>query len=249
MDYLAVLEEIGTILEQSEGVFGSISSILNSVRIILTFIATGLSLLVSVVVVIVAIVQYIIQAIPVVILARKTGYKLWWVALIPFLSSYCRFFVLCEMAGDKPFDLQLEKPFGKLWRKLHFEDRRWAFFAHVIIKYFARIIVWVLSGVVSNVVPVVGLVALSINLVPPLACALIKYVFLRDVLDLFNANKKSNKNTALIIALLEILPTRGFIVTFYLYTLLGKKPLPVTDAAVTEPKVEELPAPTADGGN
>ena len=92
MDYLAVLAEIGTILEQSEGVFGSIASILNSVGIILSFIATGLSLLVSVVLVIVAILQYIIQTIPVVILARKTGYKLWWVAMIPIIPSYCRFF-------------------------------------------------------------------------------------------------------------------------------------------------------------
>ena len=49
--------------------------------------------------------MYILQAIPLYKLAKKTGRKNAWFAWMPILSTYFQLYLLCDIAGDKPFKL------------------------------------------------------------------------------------------------------------------------------------------------
>lgn len=228
------LQEIESVLEESSGMLGDIESILGSLGAIFSFASMGVSAIVSLLVVIftavVFVLFFVLRAIPVYSLAKKTGSKFAWLAWVPVFSSYCRLFVLCDIAGNKPFDF---------WNgKLKIKNRKMSFLAHLCISVLGGTIISAIVGVANLFLPIVGSLSTILALVPTVACAIIDYVYLRDIIDIFKENKESNNTTAIIITVIDTLLVGDFIRTIYLYTLLKRQPLPEPEIIVEEAVAE-----------
>ena len=185
----------------------------------------GILLLVAVIAAIasflVSVVLYVLEAVPLYMLAKKTGRKYAWLAWVPVFGSYFRLYVLADIAGEK------EVTFFN--GKYTIQSRSMSFWIYVGIALFGSAAVSVLIGVL-NFIPVVGQIAGSLvtvlYLLPTVACGLIEYVYLRDVLDLFKKDRKANQTAAVVITVLDSVVTCGFARMICLYTLLKREPIP-----------------------
>lgn len=223
-------QEVGSAISQYEGILGDVASILNSVSNIFSVAAMGVSAMVSILVGIVTLLAvlffYIVHSIPAYALAKKTGVKRPWLVWIPVFHEYFRLFVLCDMAGDKPFHTPI--------RKFKFENRRLPLLIHIVVKYAAGLLVSIVALVISMAIPVVGSVSWLLDLLPLAVCGFIEYVYFYDVLNMFKDDKKSNRIAAIIVAAADGLLLSGLARTIYMYTMLNKTPLPVAEEIVVE---------------
>lgn len=222
------INEIESALEQSSGMLGDIESILGSIAGIFSFATMGISAIFAIIAAVfaglIAIAYFVFESIPVYKLAKRVGYKYAWLAWMPFFHDYCRIFVLCETAGNKPFDANIGK--------IRLENRKMSFLAHVLIKYFGGAVVSTVIAIVSTILPVVGSLSFILGLVPAAACAVIEYVYLRDLLDIYKEDKKSNNTAAIVVSVIDFVLVGDLIRTCYLYTLIKKQPLPVNEIVV-----------------
>ena len=229
-DYSYNFEEIFYLIEQFMDALGSVEGILASIVTIVTFITTGVSVVVGIITAIVSaivfLVTYVVMAIPLFSLAKKTGSKFAWLAWCPVFCSEARLFVLCDIAGKKPFDL---------WGgKIKFENRIMAPLLFLVIKFFGNTLVLAFIAIASTFLPVVGSLSSILILVPSIACNIIYYVFTRDILDVFCEDKKSNVTTAVVICVVDAILLCGLARTFYFYTLLKRKPLIENEVVVEQ---------------
>ncbi len=228
MNDFGTVQDIESALEQSSGMLGDIESILSSILSIFSIASMGVTAVIAIITAIVtgiiAIALYIFQSIPVYSLAKKVGLKYAWLSWVPIFHNYFRLFVLCEMAGNKPFVPKLGK--------FKLESRKLSFLAHIVIKYFAGLIVGIITAVASTVIPIVGSLSAVLALVPTAACAWIEYVYLRDVLDIFKEDKKSNNTTSIVITVIDAILVGDLIRSCYLYTLMKKQPLPEPEIVI-----------------
>ncbi len=223
-DFFTAFQELEEVLGSLENIMGSAEAIFGGIGAIFSVISTGISILVAIITAIFTIIFVIFHAIPVYSLAKKVGLKYAWLSWIPFFNNYFRLFVISEIAGNKPFVPNLGK--------FKIENRKLSFLAYVLIKNFAGLIVAVISGVASMVIPIVGSISLVLGLIPTAACAWIEYVYLRDLLDIFKEDKKSNNTTSIIITVIDALLPFDLIRTGYLYTLMKKQPLPEKEIVI-----------------
>ena len=84
------------------------------------------------------------------------------------------------------------------------------------------------------VIPVLGpaiavLVRFVLGYVVVAAAGIMEFGFLRDVLNVYNADKKNNQTVSVVIIVLDALVTGGWAKTIWLYLQLKKKPLPVQE--------------------
>ena len=167
-----------------------------------------------------SVLRWLLEAYPTYQLAKKVGYAHAYLAWVPIFGSYCRLYVLAAMPGDRPFDF-----LGK-WKM---KSRTMAFWLYLAILFFGNTIITTVIGIL-NVVPIIGQVigsfASLLYLLPWAITCVAEYVFLKDVLDLFKEDEKSNRTTSIIITALDNLATLGFARTIYLYTLLKNEPVP-----------------------
>lgn len=228
MNDYGTITEIESALEQSSGMLGDIESILGSIAGIFSIASMGVSaifvIIAAIVAGIVAIAYFVIESIPVYSLAKKVGYKHAWLAWMPFFHDYCRVYVLCEIGGNKPFIPNIGK--------FKIENRKMSFLAHVLIKYLGGAIISTVVSILSMFLPIIGSFSIILGLVPAAACAVIEYVYLRDVIDIFKEDKKSNNTAAIIVTVIDAILLGDFIRTFYLFTLMKKQPLPVGEIVV-----------------
>ena len=228
MNQFGSMQEIESALEQSSGMLGDIESILGSIAGIFSIASMGVSAIFAIIAAIfagiVAIVLYILYSIPVYSLAKKVGVKYAWLAWVPIFHVYFRLFVLCEIAGNKPFIPNIGK--------FKIESRKMSFLAHILIKYLGGMIISTVVGILSMFLPIVGSLSIVLGLVPAAACAIIEYVYLRDVIDIFKEDKKSNNTTSIIVTVIDAILVGDFIRTCYLFTLMKKQPLPVNEIVV-----------------
>ncbi len=220
-DYSYNYEEIFSYLEQFIEALGSVEGILTSIATIATFITTGVSVVVGIITAIVSaivfLIIYVVMAIPLYSLAKKTGSKLAWLAWCPVFCSEARLFVMCDIAGKKPFSL--------FDGKIKFENRIMAPLLFLVIKFFGNTLILALIAIISIFLPIIGSLSSVLILVPSIACNIIYYVFTRDILDVFCEDKKSNVTTAVVICVVDAILLCGLARTFYFYTLLKRKPL------------------------
>lgn len=159
-------------------------------------------------------------ALPLFALAKKTGRKLGWIAWIPVLGDYCRMFTLSDIPGDKEFVL-----FGKLKIK----SRILSFVIWAGIALFGSMVWDVVLSLLGGLFSFTGvgpMISLALSLVPDVALGFMEYVFLRDVLDMFKPDKKSNNTWAIVATVVDaILPWR-FVTTVCLFMLMKCDPLP-----------------------
>ncbi len=231
-DVSSFLEELVEMLSNIENVLflgSSIASLgISGAMLLITIIGAIVSFLISVAL-------YIFRSIPVYKLAKKAGRKKAWLAWIPIFHSYFRTYVLADTAGEKPVSF--------FNGKITIKSRGMSFLAYLGILIFGNGLITATIGIL-NIIPLIGQIigtfAALLYLVPSVATAFLEYAYLKDTLDLFKENKKSNNTAAIVIVVLDNLATLGFAQTIYLYTLLSRKLLPKE-----EPAVVEAPAETA----
>lgn len=227
-DFAGSMQGVESALEQSSDMLGDVESILGSIAGIFSIASMGATAVIAIITAIVtgfiAVALYILQSIPVYSLAKKVGLKHAWLSWVPVFHDYFRLFVLCEIAGNKPFLPNLGK--------FKLENRKLSFLAHIVIKYFGGTIIGVIVTVASTVLPVIGSVSAILGFIPAVACAWIEYVYLRDVLDIFKEDKKSNNTTSIVITVIDAILLGDLIRSCYLYTLMKKQPLPEKEIVV-----------------
>ena len=170
----------------------------------------ALLIVVAIIALVVALVIHYIEAIPTYIIAKKNSYRYAWVALLPF--SICTTFVLSAIPGNRNV---------KITEKLSMKNVT-AFVTYILIALIGSS----LMGIVSKallVIPVLGLfLSIVARYLPVIALAIIEYAFLKDVIDIYNHDKKSNIITAVVVVVANkfLVIVRGI----YLWTLVGKTP-------------------------
>ena len=180
---------------------------------------------------VVSVLIFIIEATPLYKVSKKMNRKYaWmvWLSWIPIIGKYFCTFVVADIPGDKPV---------RLFKKIQIESRVMSFCIHTGIGIFGTALVTVIVGI-ANVIPVVGQAIGAFStlfyLIPAIATAWIEYAYMRDILDIFKPNKKSNNITAIVIAALDGLATMGIARAVYMYTIMNKEPLfQVTEAEQT----------------
>lgn len=225
-DVSSFLEELAELLSNIENVLflgSSIASLsISGVMLLITIIGAIISFLVSVAL-------YIFRSIPVYKLAKKAGRKKAWLAWIPLFHSCFRTYVLADIAGEKPVSF--------FNGKITIKSRGMSFLAYLGILIFGNGLITTAIGIL-NMIPVFGQIAGSFTtllyLVPSVATAFLEYAYLKDALDLFKENKKSNNTAAIVIVVLDNLVTLGFAQTIYLYTLRSCTLLPAKEEVSAE---------------
>lgn len=193
-----------------------IAGVMLMVSLIVGLVAAVVGLVVSLVV-------FVLEAIPLYKISKKLDRKyawLVWLSWIPFIGGYFSTYVLSDIPGDQPV---------KLVSKLTVENRVMSFWIYTGIRLFGATLITVLISIV-NMIPVLGQVigafSTLLYLAPTVAAAWIEYAYLRDVLDLFKPDQKSNNTAAIIITALDTMATLGLARAIYLYTIMNKEPLP-----------------------
>lgn len=170
----------------------------------------------------VSLLVFLLEAIPLYKISKKLGKKsawLVWLSWLPVIGGYFSTYVLADIPGDKPVNLV---------GNIKIESRLMSFWIHVGIGLFGPALVTIIIGML-NVIPlagqVLGALTTLLYIAPTLATAWIEYAYLRDVLDIFNSNRKSNNTAAIVVAALDATVTFGLARAFYLYTVMNKEPI------------------------
>ena len=124
------------------------------------------------------------------------------------------------MVGNKPFDL--------FDGKIKMQSRTMSFWCYVAIALFGSAIISAavaILGFVPIVGQIIGLVSAILYLLPPVAVGMMQYAYIRDVLDMFKENRKSNRTAAIVISVLDSIATFGLARAIYLWTLLKTEPI------------------------
>jgi len=213
---IETLEEIYTTLFNSLGIAElGIAGIVLLYTVIIGLISAVFGMLVS-------FLLFVLQSIPLYKISKKMGRKTVYLILlswIPVIGGYISTYVLSDVPGNKPV---------KLTSKIIISNRLLSFWIYVGISIFGPALITAFVGIAS-LLPgfglIIGSVSTMLYLVPTAATAWLEYVYLKDVLDIFNPDQKSNHVAALIVAILDSLVTFGFARAFYLYTVMNKEPL------------------------
>lgn len=231
-DYATAAPSSGSSLGDVADILGSIEGLasLASAGIGLTLLIIG-----SIISAVVAIAFYIFHSIPIYTMAKKQGMKYAWLAWVPICHDLCRLYLLSEMAGDKPCDPGIGN--------FKIANRRMSFLYYVLIKWLGAAVVGIVVSIASMILPIVGSVSVILGLLPAAACGVLEYVYLRDVLNLYKEDAKSNQTTSIVITAIEAVLGIDFVKTGYLYTLMKKEPLAIVGEEIpADAPVEATPA-------
>ena len=173
----------------------------------------------------IALTFYLTEAYATYKLSKKLGRSLCLLAWVPILGKYFRTLVICDMT-DAPF---------KALGKINIQNRRVSFLLYLIILILGNTLITVFVAAV-NVLPGMGQIISAVStllyLIPIVATTYMEFVYLRDAMDLFRVDRKSNRTWALIATIADQLATRGFGRVVCLFMLLKKEPLPTTHVEI-----------------
>ncbi len=224
------IDELINLIGESGDAVDAVAAIITAITGIASVGIVGImavfAVIAAVVSFIVGVVIWILEAIPVYTLSKKMGRKNAWLAWIPFFGDEFRLWVLSDMAGDKPFTIYKEK--------YTIKNRNTSFWIYIAIKFLGGAVISAVVTAVSAIIPVIGTFSFVLMLVPKFACGVMEYVYLRDVLNIFKENKKSNQTASFVVTLLDNIATLGFARIVYLYTLLKREPLPIKEIVIEE---------------
>lgn len=233
-DLDSLIEQLGDIYDVLFLGANIASLSISGIMLLLTVIGSILTALLSVGI-------YVFSALPVYRLSKKLGKGKAWLAWIPFFGRTFRTYVICDAAGDKPVSF-----FGG---KIHFKSRGTSFLVYVAIAYVGSAIIATVLGILSFI-PIINYISSTFGslllLVPAVICSFFEYVYLKDLLDLFKEDQKSNKTAAIAITIVDALVTGDIIRTVWLYSLWKRKPLEKEDVLweedLTNAPMENTPA-------
>lgn len=222
-------------LESLESLFNAIYGILFAGAAIAELGVFGIiaviTLIAAAVVFIIGIVIYIIKSYAISTFAKKLNYAHPWLAWVPI--KYFRIYVLADMVGDKRLEF---------WHgKFKHNDRKISFWAYLGIDLVGPTIINILSSLFM-MVPAVGILGSAgcyiLGFIPLLACAIIEYIYFRDLLDLFKEDRHSNEVTSFVITLIDAFLGGGLIRAIYLLTMKKAEPLDKVEYEEKEEKEE-----------
>lgn len=204
--------------------FSDIASIFDNIAAIGTSIVTVISFLVSVVGIIVAavyfIIKYFMRAIPMYKVAKNANCEQAMLVWIPVFQSLFCVYVLSKISGKEEFEL--------FNGRIRFKDKTMPMLAYCFVYFFADAIITVII-LAANVIPglgqVISCLGILLYFLPNIFCGLIKHVFLRDTLNLFEADLKKNKKHSFFVCVLDAFISSEWAMIFYMVTLMRKKPL------------------------
>lgn len=238
-----ILQQLSDLLEELANSLDGVSSLtdlFNSLSNLTSniYALTALIVLIFAVVVpgiinlLISAVLFIVAAPPYYKLAKKSGLKQAWLAWIPipFADRYIRTYLLNKIMGETPMTF--------FNRSFTLQNRFVVFWSYVCISLFGGAIITLIITVASFIPALgamIGAITSLLYLVPPAIKCILDYAFVRDVLNMYKADKKSNAITAAILSVLDNFITFGFATPIYLYSILKCNQLP---------KEEQNPTPT-----
>ena len=180
---------------------------------------------------------FFIEAVPLFVVAKKTKNPLCWIsffAWIPVIGPYISVF-LTAIIPDTPVHI--------FW-KIKIKSRILSYLIYLAFMFGGNLIITTLIGILA-LIPIIGQILSIITpilyLIPLFVVLYLRYVYIRDVLDMFKADRKRNNAFALIVAIVDtalpLNPARGVC----LMTLMFKKPLPKPEEEI----VSSVVAPVA----
>ncbi len=218
-----IVYSISDIVESIESIFAFFGSAIALIAGIFEVGILAASLIIMLIGAIVAFVIglliYVVKAIPVFYLAKKNGRKLSWLAWIPVFHNYFVLYVLSDIAGEKEFSV-----FNGKFKQ---QNRTMVFWCYIAVAVCGNALISVIIGILSMIPGgiILGSATSVLYLVPSAACAIVEFVYLRDVLSIYCSDEHKNAVTSIIITVLDCFVTYGFARTIYLYTLLKKQPI------------------------
>ena len=177
--------------------------------------------IIAVVALLLSIAYYLVEAYATYKLSKKLGRSMCILAWAPIFGRYFRTFVICDMT-DTTF---------KALDRFKIPNRRNSFWLYLAILILGNSLITGFITVV-NVLPGMGQIISAVStflyLIPVLVTRYMEFVYLRDAMDLFRVDRKSNQTWAFIATVAELLATQGVGRIVCLYSLLKKEPLPTT---------------------
>ncbi len=216
-----MLEDISSILTESNNTLDAIIEILGYVFLIAETSIVGIIILVSIIGGIISfifgVVFWIIKVIPYYKLSKNAKRKCSWLAFVPILGSVFRMFVLSDIPGDMPF---------VFFKKLKPISRTKAFLIYIIVYFFGEFVMTAIIAVLSFI-PVSGnivaFVSYILRFVPLFTCLFMEFVFTKDVINYFKGIESEHTVHAIILIILNIF-TYDLASVFYFYSMLKRKP-------------------------
>ena len=241
----SILEQIIALLEGTEGAFASIGAVIAGIFMILELIVSvvvaafgAISLVGSFVVAVVGIIVsavvfvavYLLNAIPLYNVAKHAGYKYAWLVWIPVFQFPICIFVLSRVSGKEEFEF---------WNgKIKIKQGLVVFMCYVLLYFMGDAIITTILLVLCAVPGVgyifSGTVGLLMYYIPEVIMGIVEYVYLRDTLDVFKADKKKNQVHAFVVTVLDCFVTFGWARVIYLVTVMRMKPIPIPKTEETE---------------
>lgn len=168
---------------------------------------------------VISVVVFLVEAVPIFKASKKLNRPcawLIWLGWLPVVGTYIKTYVLCDIAGDKSV---------KLFGKYEIESRLTSFWIYVGISVLGTAIISIIVSILSFI-PIIGAFSWILSYIPVVVLAVFNYAYLRDVLDLFKADKNANNTAAIIVTILDSTVTFGLARAIYLYTIYKLDPLP-----------------------
>lgn len=176
---------------------------------------------------------YIAEAFPLYKMAKKVGRKNAWLVWIPIFSGYFSIYVMMDIARGKEVVFFSEKYTMKSRPKSYIIFVLGSFAISTVLTMLI-LGAYILTRILGNIMPfassmiffLVLIVAAILFYIPAIALTIIRYVYLRDLLDVFKEDKKSNNIMAIVVTLLDRFVTCGIARVIILYTIMNLDPLP-----------------------
>ncbi len=207
------LHDLSTLLASIASIFGNTLTVVSTIFIIIGAIIAFL----------LSVAQWLTLAIPLYKLAVKAGRKNAWVAWIPLVGNV---YTMMDIAGDKEIPV---------FKKFVIKNRIHGFWLWVLIVVLGNVIWTATMAILAAAVSATGIGSLVspafaiLEFVPTILMLYLEVVFLKDLLDVFKPDKAANKNTAILLTILDSVLPYNFVRAFYLFSLLKLDPLPVTE--------------------
>lgn len=171
---------------------------------------------------------YVAEAFPLYKLAKKTDRKNAWFAWMPIFGAYFRLYTLMDIAGDKEVVLFSEK------YTIKNRPKSYLIFVGGSLALNLVIVSVILLSMLLLLIPIVGIIifvivvtiASLLSYVSTIALAVIRYIYFKDVLDIFREDKSENNLIAILVVLIDLFVTGGLARIIFLYTLINRDPIP-----------------------
>ena len=230
-----LFEEISALLESTSNMSYSFTELLYAFMAIASLVVSAFGMLFSVlttgvgiVILIVSTIVsalawlafYLLRAIPTFAIGRKMRCGCAWLAWIPIFQKLFCLFVLCKSSGKSNFEFANGK--------IKLNERIYSFLIYLALYFFGYTLITLLIGLL-NLIPglgqILGAISTLLYLLPGVICAIIEYVYFRDVLHAFKPDQKSNVIHSIVVVLLDNLLAFDLARSFYLLTIMKRTPI------------------------